>query len=117
MTISVTPPAPPQPPVPAASPVAPAPAGSGRRSPARAEGRASGHPGTAVLLVLGSCTSFQFGAALATHLFPITGAPGATLLRLGLAALVLLAVTRPAFAAGAGRSGGRSCSTGSAWPG
>jgi inner membrane transporter RhtA len=52
-------------------------------------------PQTAVLLVLGSCTSFQFGAALATHLFPVTGAVGATLLRLGLAAIVLLAVTRP----------------------
>jgi inner membrane transporter RhtA len=48
-----------------------------------------------VLLVLGSCTSFQFGAALATRLFPLAGAPGTTLLRLGLAALVLLAVTRP----------------------
>lgn len=48
-----------------------------------------------MLLVLGSCTSFQFGAALATHLFPVTGAVGATLLRLGLAAIVLLAVTRP----------------------
>jgi inner membrane transporter RhtA len=48
-----------------------------------------------VLLVLGSCTSFQFGAALATHLFPVAGAVGATLLRLGLAAIVLLAVTRP----------------------
>ena len=48
-----------------------------------------------MLLVLGSCTSFQFGAALATHLFPVTGAVGATLLRLGLAALVLLAITRP----------------------
>jgi inner membrane transporter RhtA len=48
-----------------------------------------------VLLVLGSCTSFQFGAALATRLFPVTGAVGATLLRLGLAAIVLLAVTRP----------------------
>lgn len=59
-----------------------------------AEG-ATGRPETAVLLVLGSCTSFQFGAALATHLFPIAGAAGATLLRLGLAAIVLLAVTRP----------------------
>ena len=48
-----------------------------------------------MLLVLGSCTSFQFGAALATHLFPVTGAVGATLLRLGLAAIVLLAITRP----------------------
>jgi inner membrane transporter RhtA len=45
--------------------------------------------------VLGSCTSFQFGAALATRLFPLAGAPGTTLLRLGLAVLVLLAVTRP----------------------
>jgi inner membrane transporter RhtA len=55
----------------------------------------TGRPETAVLLVLGSCTSFQFGAALATHLFPVTGAVGATLLRLGLAAIVLLALTRP----------------------
>jgi inner membrane transporter RhtA len=58
-------------------------------------GAAKQRPETAVLLVLGSCTSFQFGAALATHLFPVAGAVGATLLRLGLAAIVLLAVTRP----------------------
>jgi len=57
--------------------------------------RPTGRPGTAIALVLGSCTSFQFGAALATRLFPVTGAVGATLLRLGLAAIVLLAVTRP----------------------
>lgn len=97
MTTSATPAAPPQLPdsaLPAVPPL-PAAAGSGRRSPLRADGRTAGRPGTAVLLVLGSCTSFQFGAALATHLFPVTGAPGATLLRLGLAALVLLAVTRP----------------------
>jgi inner membrane transporter RhtA len=61
----------------------------------RTAGGAKGRPETAVLLVLGSCTSFQFGAALATHLFPVAGAVGATLLRLGLAAIVLLAVTRP----------------------
>jgi inner membrane transporter RhtA len=61
----------------------------------RSAAGAKGRPETAVLLVLGSCTSFQFGAALATHLFPVTGAVGATLLRLGLAAIVLLAVTRP----------------------
>ncbi len=77
---------------PAAPPLSTAPAGS---SPGRAERTAAGRPGTAVLLVLGSCTSFQFGAALATHLFPLAGAPGTTLLRLGVAALVLLAVTRP----------------------
>jgi inner membrane transporter RhtA len=51
--------------------------------------------GPATLMVLGSCTSLQIGAALATHLFPATGASGATLLRLGLAAGVLLAATRP----------------------
>jgi inner membrane transporter RhtA len=49
----------------------------------------------ATLMVLGSCSSLQVGAALATHLFPAAGAPGATLLRLGLAAAVLLAVSRP----------------------
>jgi inner membrane transporter RhtA len=45
--------------------------------------------------VLGSCTSFQVGAALATRLFPVTGAAGATLLRFCVAAAVLLAVSRP----------------------
>ncbi|MGC1568447.1 MAG: EamA family transporter [Trebonia sp.] len=52
-------------------------------------------PGPTILLVLGSCSSLQAGAALAMRLFPVLGAPGATLLRLGLAAIVLLAVTRP----------------------
>ena len=52
-------------------------------------------PGPAILLVLGSCSSLQAGAALAMRLFPVLGAPGATLLRVGLAAIVLLAVTRP----------------------
>jgi inner membrane transporter RhtA len=47
------------------------------------------------LFVLGSCTSLQVGAALAMRLFAVTGAPGATLLRLGIAAAVLLAATRP----------------------
>ncbi|MEV4638635.1 EamA family transporter [Actinoplanes sp. NPDC049548] len=53
-------------------------------------------PGPAVLMVLGSCASLQIGAALAARLFPVTGSAGATLLRLGLAAGVLLAVARPA---------------------
>lgn len=47
-------------------------------------------------MVLGSCASLQVGAALAARLFPVTGSAGATLLRLGLAAGVLLAVARPA---------------------
>jgi len=51
--------------------------------------------GPATLMVLGSCTSLQVGAALATHLFPVTGAAGASLLRLGLASVVLLVATRP----------------------
>ena len=56
---------------------------------------AGGGKASAGLLVLGSCTSLQVGAALATRLFPVTGAPGATLLRVGMAAAVLLGVTRP----------------------
>lgn len=49
----------------------------------------------AVLMVIGSCTSLQFGAGLAVQLFPHIGASGVTTLRLGFAALILLAVTRP----------------------
>ncbi len=52
-------------------------------------------PGPAILLVLGSCSSLQAGAALAIRLFPVLGASGATLVRVGLAAIVLLVVTRP----------------------
>jgi inner membrane transporter RhtA len=57
--------------------------------------RTNGRSGTAVLLVLGSCTSLQAGAALAVRLFPVTGTPGATLLRVAIAAGVLVVVTRP----------------------
>ena len=49
----------------------------------------------AIVLVLGSCSSLQVGAAAAMRLFPVAGAPGVTLLRLTLAAAALLAVTRP----------------------
>ncbi|MEJ4103890.1 EamA family transporter [Corynebacterium bovis] len=48
-----------------------------------------------VALVLGSCVSLQFGASAATHLFPSAGTWGTTSVRLVLAALVLLAATRP----------------------
>jgi inner membrane transporter RhtA len=97
MTASAAPAASPQSASPATSPNAGARVAVGARLPVSpgAAGGAWRRPGTAVLLVLGSCTSFQFGAALATHLFPVTGAAGATLLRLGLGAIVLLAVTRP----------------------
>ena len=82
-----------------ATPAAPGSAGS-RAAPTVSPGTAAGRPpaggsGAAVLLVLGSCTSLQAGAALALRLFPVGGAPGATLLRLALAAAVLLGVTRP----------------------
>ncbi|WP_394161855.1 EamA family transporter [Galactobacter valiniphilus] len=60
--------------------------------PARDPRRATA---TAALLVLGSCISLQFGAALAYQLFPAVGAWGMTTLRLGLAAIVLLLVVRP----------------------
>jgi inner membrane transporter RhtA len=48
-----------------------------------------------VALVLGAVTSIQFGAALAATLFDELGAAGVSLLRLGFAAIVLLAVWRP----------------------
>jgi inner membrane transporter RhtA len=52
--------------------------------------------GLAVLMVLGSCTSLQVGAACAAQLFPRIGSNGATLLRLAVAAAVLVVATRPA---------------------
>lgn len=70
--------------------LAPAPSGALPRRASAPDGRA-----LAVLLVFGSCSSFQIGAAFATHLFRTTGAGGATLLRLGFAACLMLAVTRP----------------------
>ena len=47
------------------------------------------------MLVLGAIASVQVGSALARTLFDELGAAGVTLLRVGLAALVLLAVLRP----------------------
>ncbi|SHM90221.1 EamA family transporter [Cryptosporangium aurantiacum] len=45
--------------------------------------------------VLGSVTSLQLGASLASTLFPVIGAAGASALRLSISALVLVALTRP----------------------
>ena len=75
-----------------------APAPPAVSAPSAASGRspvAGGHTASAISFVLGSCMSLQVGAALAMRLFPVTGAPGATLLRLGIAAAILLGVTRP----------------------
>ena len=66
---------------------APAPARSGRRP------RSGGLP--AVGLVLGGAVSVQFGAALAATLFPRAGVAGVLSMRLALAAVPLLAVSRP----------------------
>lgn len=50
---------------------------------------------TAALLVLTSCVSLQFGAALAYQLFPHVGAWGMNSLRLGIAAIILALAVRP----------------------
>jgi inner membrane transporter RhtA len=49
------------------------------------------------LLVVGSIASVQCGSALARTAFDDLGATGITALRLGLSALILLAVVRPSF--------------------
>ena len=50
---------------------------------------------TAVLSASVAMVSFQIGAAFAKQLIPVLGAPGTTAVRLGLSALLLLAVQRP----------------------
>ena len=68
---------------------------------------ARGGSGAAVLMVLGSCTSLQLGAACAARLFPVIGSSAATFVRLALAAVVVLLATRPrllAWTAGQWRS-------------
>ena len=55
----------------------------------------------APLLVLGAVASVQSGAAVATRLFPQAGPGGTVLLRIGLSALLLMAIARPSL-------GGRS---------
>ena len=54
-------------------------------------------PTAQILALLGSMASIQVGAALAQRLFPVVGAPGTTALRVGLAALILLAIRRPSL--------------------
>jgi inner membrane transporter RhtA len=59
--------------------------------------KARSGPVAPILALLGSMSSIQVGAALAQHLFPVVGASGATALRVGLAALILLAIRRPSL--------------------
>jgi inner membrane transporter RhtA len=58
----------------------------------------------APLLVLGGIVSVQFGGAVAAQLVPEIGAGGSVLLRVGIAAVVLLAVARPRLRGYSGRA-------------
>jgi inner membrane transporter RhtA len=60
----------------------------------------------AVLSASVAMVSFQIGAAFAKQLIPVLGAPGTTALRLGLSALLLVALQRP----------WRSVPSSAAWP-
>ena len=64
-------------------------------TPERGAGIAALEPIPPVALLLAGATSTQFGAGLAVTLFDELGPGGASLLRLGFAALVLLALWRP----------------------
>ncbi|MFE3199453.1 DMT family transporter [Embleya sp. NPDC059237] len=66
-----------------------------RPHPALTDRLLPGPRGRAVLLVLASACSIQFGAAFAARLFPQVGPAGAVTLRLVIAAALLLAFSRP----------------------
>ncbi|MGC4085574.1 MAG: hypothetical protein QM736_26495 [Vicinamibacterales bacterium] len=48
-----------------------------------------------MIALIGAMLSFQIGASIAKQLMPVIGAPGTTALRIGISALMLLAVQRP----------------------
>ncbi|WP_136055723.1 EamA family transporter [Microbacterium sp. K24] len=52
-------------------------------------------PLVGVALVVGSCLSLPFGAAVAAQLFPVLGPWGVTSLRVAIAALLLVVIVRP----------------------
>lgn len=56
---------------------------------------ASSRPLVGVVLVVCSCLSLPFGAAVAAQLFPVLGPWGVTALRVAIAALLLLVIARP----------------------
>jgi inner membrane transporter RhtA len=64
-------------------------------APPEAVGIPALEPVPPVAMVLAAATSIQFGAALATTIFDDVGAAGTSLLRLGFAAVALLAIWRP----------------------
>ena len=87
-----------------------------RRDAASGRGIAALDPVPPIALVLAGVTSIQFGAALAATLFDDAGPGGASLLRLGFAAIVLIAIWRPRLSRAprrstcASRSSSASCS-------
>lgn len=52
-------------------------------------------PLVGVVLVIGSCLSLPFGAAVAAQLFPVLGPWGVTSLRVAIAAVLLVVIVRP----------------------
>ncbi|MDF2558779.1 MAG: multidrug transporter permease [Microbacterium sp.] len=56
---------------------------------------AASGPLVGVALVIGSCLSLPFGAAVAAQLFPVLGPWGVTSLRVAIAALLLVVIVRP----------------------
>jgi inner membrane transporter RhtA len=74
-------------------PVSPSTASTGQAAGSRRTGGGASAGG--VGLVLAGIFSQQFGAAVATSLFPVLGAAGVVSLRLAVSALVLLVVCRP----------------------
>ncbi|WP_431790548.1 EamA family transporter [Microbacterium paraoxydans] len=56
---------------------------------------AASGPLVGVALVIGSCLSLPFGAAVAAQLFPVLGPWGVTALRVAIAALLLVVIVRP----------------------
>lgn len=56
---------------------------------------AASGPLVGVALVVGSCLSLPFGAAVAAQLFPVLGPWGVTSLRVAIAALLLVLIVRP----------------------
>ncbi|MFE7195126.1 EamA family transporter [Microbacterium oxydans] len=56
---------------------------------------AASGPLVGVALVIGSCLSLPFGAAVAAQLFPVLGPWGVTSLRVAIAAVLLVVVVRP----------------------
>lgn len=63
--------------------------------PDRAPAQALARPVPPVAYVLGAATSIQFGAALAATIFDDIGPAGTSLLRIGFAAVILVAFLRP----------------------